>query len=321
MTGEIFSLSQTVSIPIVGAVALWVLFAGIAGLILVFLLQKWLSKKKTGVTAGQSPLARHVRQPTGPEQNETPTALGQNPLAVPAANPLPASLASQAFATTPKRQRNQPPSNELDVLAADIADQSEREEKTEKELEELRHRLDAGSSVQEKGLAAAPQPVSPPAEHRHGRWRDKKPEATPQASAPAPAPPASERVHGRRAHGAMPASRAPGAVLPPSESQAELDALKKMNFKDLLKENKKEKEPQGTEDELKELQGSENEELSETEGENSGKCPNCGTETEEVFFCPECGTGFCAHCAKAFKKEGNQEYYQCPSCEAYVKKA
>ena len=49
-------------------------------------------------------------------------------------------------------------------------------------------------------------------------------------------------------------------------------------------------------------------------GEESHKCPNCKSKTENIIFCPNCGSGFCTHCAKAAKPLGNKVKYQCPIC-------
>jgi predicted RNA-binding Zn-ribbon protein involved in translation (DUF1610 family) len=100
--------------------------------------------------------------------------------------------------------------------------------------------------------------------------------------------------------------------------------LKKLEIKDLLKEES---------DELKEFDENKEEESGETEEENefnlSGlgreetqseeKCPNCGKTAEEIIFCPECGSAFCEQCAK-IERIGSEKKIVCPKCGKTTKK-
>lgn len=176
---------------------------------------------------------------------------------------------------------------DMDVLAQDVFEQSEREKKTQAELDELRKKLGLPGSA----TTPKPQAESAPPDRHHARWRDR-----------------------RTGKESIPAKESHETATPPSNSSAQLEELKKMDFKDLLSDTEK-KDGKSGEDELKELEG-------ETAIDEDGPqpCPNCQKETDKVFFCPECGTGFCKNCASAFKKQGNDELYQCPNCQTFVKK-
>ncbi|MBU0635626.1 hypothetical protein KKE06_01220 [Candidatus Micrarchaeota archaeon] len=172
--------------------------------------------------------------------------------------------------------------NELDTLAQNITDQTTREQKKQKELEELKTKLGrlSGEGNEETGYSS----------RKHGRFRDRyKKEEIIENPKPAES----------------------------SDSQAQLDKLKQMEFKELLGEKK-----EGTEDsELGEIEELEKIEKGETPSkkEETQKCPNCQKETDQILYCHECGTGFCSSCASSFKKQDSQTYYTCPTCQTKVK--
>ncbi len=327
-------LSNKVSIPVIGAVdgTIALLAGGIVLIILIVLLYKILHRKKTS-----GPPPEHGQQGTHPAPwkegkpaevprrlqrrgGETETPLMQEiaptkPLSGDKSSEIARQLKGEtvsARATQPRQRRERKGGNDLELLAGDLAEQNERDEKAKKELEELRKKLGMAPTTEE--MPASPVPAlqeesEQPGERRHERWREQR-EAKPEQPRPV-------RGHGRRAKQTS-ASTAP-AFQQPTESESQLEQLKKMEFKDLLKESNEAKGEKSEEEELKELEGEEGGEPLAGEEEGPQKCPNCKRTTEKVLYCPECGTGFCKQCAKSFKKQGNDEFYQCPGCEAYVK--
>ncbi len=330
-------LSNKVSIPVIGAVdgTIALLAGGIILIILIVLLYKILHRKKTS-----GPPPEHGQQGTHPApwkegkpaeiprrlqkrggETETPPrqeTAPTKPLSGDKSSEIARQLKGEtvsARATQPSQRRERKGGNDLELLAGDLAEQNERDEKAKKELEELRKKLGMAPTTEEMPTGPVPALQEEASEQsgdkRHGRWRERR-EEKPEAK-----PPQQRREHGRRAKQAS-ASTAP-AFQQPTESESQLEQLKKMEFKDLLKESDEAKGEKSEEEELKELEGEEGEEPLAGDEEGPQKCPNCKRTTEKILYCPECGTGFCSQCAKSFKKQGNDEFYQCPSCEAYVK--
>jgi hypothetical protein len=334
------SISNKVSIPIIGSVdaITAILAGGIAFIILVVIVYKALHRKKNSSVPpehgqqGQNPqpwkgnaVPRRLRrrgeetEALSPEQPvSVATRIASKEKSLEIANQLKGSSAfpanKQATASASRRHSasTAPREDELESLAEDLAGQNEREEKAKQELEELRKKLGILPTTETENQNpsaqgfAQPVPSEEASERRHQRWRDR----VPPGKKPEP------QQHGRRERGK---TAVPQSFQQPSESENQLEELKKMEFKDLLKESESGEEKEG-EEELKELENGEmgGESLPEEE-EGPTKCPNCKRMTEKILYCPECGTGFCKQCATSFKKQGTEEYYQCTQCGAYVK--
>lgn len=330
-------LSNKVSVPVIGAVdaAIALLAGGIILIILIIVLYKILHRKKTS-----GPPPEHGQQGTHPapwkestpaevprrlrkrgEETGTPSIQETAPTkpfskdqSSEIARQLKGETVSAATTQQPRQRRGGKEGSDLELLAGDLAEQNERDEKAKKELEELRKKLGMPPTRIEEARTSPVPPlreenVEQPGDRRHERWREKR-----EAKVEQPRP---VREHGKR-------GRETGATTAPalqqtSESESQLEQLKKMEFKDLLKESEEAKGEKSEEEELKELEGEEGEESLEGNEDGPQKCPNCKRLTEKILYCPECGTGFCKQCAKSFKKQVNDEFYQCPGCEAYVK--
>lgn len=332
-------LSNKVSVPVIGAVdgTIALLVGGIVLIVLIVLLYKILHRKKT---VGAPP--EHGQQGTRPapwkeetpaevprrlrrrgEEMETPfiqETASTKPFSAEKSSEIARQLKGETVSATttqqPRQRRERKGGNDLELLAGDLAEQNERDEKAKKELEELRKKLGMPPTAEE--IRASPVPPlreepEQPGERRHERWREKREEKTEAKQPP------QRREHGRGARQSGSGAGTAPIVQQPTESETQLEQLKKMEFKDLLKESEEAKGEKSEEDELKELEGEEGEESLEGGEEGAQKCPNCKRLAEKILYCPECGTGFCKQCAKSFKKQGNGEFYQCPGCEAYVK--
>ncbi|MDD5163659.1 MAG: hypothetical protein PHD95_05640 [Candidatus ainarchaeum sp.] len=108
------------------------------------------------------------------------------------------------------------------------------------------------------------------------------------------------------------------------ESSLNQSELKKLEIKDLLKEDSDELKEfeEGNEEENSESEESKEFNLSELGNEEETgeeKCPNCGKTTEEIIFCPECGSAFCEQCAK-IERIGSEKKIVCPKCGKTTKK-
>lgn len=329
-------LANKVSVPVVGLVdgTTALLAGGIAFIALVVVLYKIFHRKKAlglvppehGQQAAHPAPWKENKPGDAPRRLRRLGAQTEMPEPEPKEfrRPIPAStdksgeIARQlkgetvAAAPTPTsrpRGRTKNKQDDLESLAEDLADQNEREERAKKELEELRKKLGMPKNRAEElpfpSVSSLPEaPFEQPAGRRHGRWREQRAEK-------------KESEGGRR--GERGKAAASQSFQRPTESEAQLEQLKKMGFKDLLKETNEARGEKSEEEELKELEGEEGEESLEGAEEGPKKCPNCKRQTDRILYCPECGTGFCKQCAKSFKKQGNNEFYQCPNCEAYVK--
>lgn len=337
-------ISNKILLPLIGSVdPLIAVAAGIIILsILIFLLYKLFAKKKT-IPSGQPPAGKAPPSQAQSEntrrlrRREPERALAGSPSPEPGNQKTPESKPSKTASPPEKfghaheeiarqlrgeqipsrRKAHASNPDELETLAEDLAEQSDREEEAKKELEELRKKLGAPPSSEESIQPSREfaEPIQEQGEERrHGRWREQRGTRQPEKREPA----GRDRRSGRRERSAGPAASGPAQS---SESENQLEELKKMEFRDLLKESEETGEKKSDEEELKELEGEEGSgELFSEENEGPVPCPNCKRKTEKIVYCPECGTAFCSQCAKAFKKQANAESCQCPSCETYVKK-
>ncbi|MFH0955351.1 MAG: hypothetical protein V1777_04580 [Candidatus Micrarchaeota archaeon] len=191
---------------------------------------------------------------------------------------------------------------DLDVLAENIAEDAQRSEAVDREMQELQKRLgkmpnpnsSAATAVSSAGTNAQVGSGETPSQRHHSRRMQKQAETQKEESSS------------------------------PAVPTASMDALSKvqnMDFKDLFenkegKNKKKKNELDDVESDLQELGGDADDKDGDGEPET---CPSCRKETEKVLYCPECGNAFCKNCAAAFKRKGNDSYLVCPKCQTEVK--
>ena len=210
MVFDFLQLAGKVSLPFIGSVD-WFVAVGTGILVLVallFLLKKLLKGSGSGA------VPRRLQRKQGTEEFSN----------APSSDVYKGK--SDAVASQLRFQNRIQNPKELDELAGDVTDQSERDEKAKLALDELRAKLNPqAQSKSDEELQT--QHAQESTERHHARWRDKK-EGVPEQKTQVPL-----RSHGRNRPTTQAQSGQKGAA--PSETQAQLEQLKKMEFKHLLK--------------------------------------------------------------------------------------